>query len=184
MVITYQGENYFKIQAGDIAALIDPSNQRSFKGASFILRTDKPSSEPQAPNEPLTLTHQGEYEVGGVHVSAWTENGTTVYKILMDDMSVVILGRLTKEPNLETQEHIQDADILITPAGQKPYLSAQNSAKLIRQLEPSLVIPAFFDNLKPFLKEMDQEKCEPEEKITIKKKDLKPQAMLIRCLKP
>ena len=161
MVITYQGENYFKIQAGDIIALVDSVNQRSFKGASFILRTDKPQSEPQAPDEPLTLSHQGEYEVRGVHINAWTESGATIYRMNLDDLNVVILGRLAKEPSPETQEHLQDADILITPAGQKPYLSAQNAAKLVRQLEPSLVIPSFFDNLKPFLKEIGQDKCEP-----------------------
>ncbi len=183
MVITYNGNNYFKIQAGEITALIDPLNQRSFKGATFILKTTPLGEGSPSPDDPPTFSHQGEYEVKGVYVQGWTENGTTIYKMILDEITVIVLGHLAKEPSAETQEHLQDADIMIVPAGQKPYLSPANIAKLIRQSEPALVIPALYENLKPFLKEMEQDECEPEEKITLKKKDLKPKAMLIRCLK-
>lgn len=182
MIITWSGDNYFKIQAGAITALIDPLNQRSLKGATFVLKTTTPEENALGSDNPPTFNHQGEYETQGVHIQGWTENGTTIYKFLMDDMTVVVLGHLTKEPSAETQEYLQDADIMIVPAGRKPFLSPASTAKLIRQLEPALVIPALFDNLKPFLNEMEQDKCPTEDKITIKKKDLKPKAMLVRCL--
>ena len=39
MVITYQGDNYFRFQSGDLTLLVDPTNQRAFKGAGVVLST-------------------------------------------------------------------------------------------------------------------------------------------------
>jgi hypothetical protein len=61
-------------------------------------------------------------------------------------------------------------------------MTAGATAKLIRQLEPSIVLAAFPENLKSLLKEMGQETCPPEEKLVFKKKDLTPKAMTIKCL--
>ena len=73
MIINYYGGDYFKIQAGDLAILIDPENQRSFKGATLALNTIRPSLA-EAPLEasPAWIDHQGEYEVNGIRVEGRT----------------------------------------------------------------------------------------------------------------
>ncbi len=189
MVITYNGENYFKCQSGNSIILIDPTNQRAFKGADLILNTQKPASVPKQEDDgAFWIDHQGEYEIKGIQIQGWSaksENGKekTLYRFNFDDIVFVVLGHITEEPDSKLEEHLKNADCLILPVGGKPWLSPGTAAKLIRQLEPSIILPSLYENIKPFLKEFSQEKCEPEEKFTFKKKDLRPGAMEIKCLK-
>ncbi len=192
MVINFLGNDYFKISSGELAVLIDPENQRSARGASLILSTVMPTSADrqtttETENGPAVISHQGEYEVQGIHVTGWSTGGDkdserTVYRMEMDDISFAVLGQLNKELEPKIQEFLTDCDVLIVPAGGKPFLEAATTAKLIRQLEPSIVIVSFPANLKNLLKEMGQEKCPTEEKLVFKKKDLTPKAMTIKCL--
>ncbi len=191
MIITYQGNNYFKIQSGEFAILIDPENQRSFRGTQIIVNTVKPAlAEPAAEGEgerPFWIENAGEYEVKGVRVQGWTTGNdgktvTTAYRILFDEIALVVLGHLGGELSPAITSELADADIAIVPAGGKPYLAQSEAAKLVRQLEPGIVIPALFKDAKPFLKELDQTDVNAEEKLVIKKKDIAPKAMRVRWL--
>ncbi len=192
MIITYQGGNYFKIQSGELAILIDPDNQRSYRGTQVIINTIKPPLT-EAPEEgeaqPIWIENQGEYEVKGIRIRGWAagysekEKRThTVYKILFDEISIVILGYLTEPINPEIVSELSDADIVITPAHGAPLLALNAAAKLIRQMEPGIIIPSLYKDVKPFLKELDQTDVKPEEKLVIKKKDIIEKAMKVRVL--
>lgn len=188
MVINYYGGNYFKIQSGDLTVLIDPENQRSYKGAALIINTIRPAIA-EAPTEvtPIWIDHQGEYEARGIRVEGKSlgeeeKKEKTVYRMDFDEIRLGILGHLTKEPGPQIQELVKDCDVLIIPGGEKPYIGAAAAAKLIRQLEPSAIIPSFSQNPKPFLKELGQEKTTIEEKFVFKKKDLTPKAMVVKPL--
>jgi len=187
MVISYQGENYFKIQSGDQIVLVDPENQRSFRGATLVLYTEK-NNFSEKNSECFLIGHPGEYEVGGIHVrgfNAGSENGNqkTVFQIEFDEIKIAILGKLTKEPEQELQEFFEESDIVIAPAGGKPYVSQNSIAKFIRQIEPGIIIPSLFKDLKPFLGEFGQKTFACEEKIVFKKKDIEKGNMKIVCLK-
>ena len=193
MIITYQGNNYFKIQSGESAILIDPENQRSFRGTQIIVNTVRPALTEEATGgaegeKPFWIEHQGEYEIQGVRVQGWTSGNegdkkvTTSYRILFDEMTIVVLGHLENELPQALISELADADIAIVPAGGKPYLAQSAVAKLVRQLEPGIVIPALFKDIKPFLKELDQTDVKEEEKLVIKKKDITPKHMQVRWL--
>lgn len=192
MIITYQGGNYFKIQSGELAILIDPDNQRSYRGTQVIVNTIKPALT-EAPEEgeaqPVWIDNQGEYEVKGIRIRGWAagysekEKRThTVYKILFDEISIVILGYLTEPISPEIVSELSDADIVITPAHGAPLLALNAAAKLIRQMEPGIIIPSLYKDVKPFLKELDQTDIKPEEKLVIKKKDIVEKAMKVHVL--
>jgi len=187
MVITHQGGNYFKIQSGDYTVLIDPENQRSFKGAQVVVNTVTPTfAEPQEGEDaPIWIEHQGEYEIGGVRIHGyscgWNEKGkceTTAYHIIFDDISIAVLGHLYAELNPETIGILADADIVIAPACGSPFLDITKVAKLIRQLEPGIVIPSLTEKPQAFLKELNRE-AKPEEKLSIKKKEIESKAMKV-----
>ena len=187
MVINFLGNDYFKISSGSTTVLIDPENQRSVRGASLILNTVMPAPVAEAEEGPAVISHQGEYEVQGIHVTGWSTGNDkgvekTVYRMEMEDMVFAVLGQIAKEPEPRVLEFLTDCDILIIPAGGKPFMEASATAKLIRQLEPSIVIVSFPENLKNLLKEMGQDKCPPEEKLVFKQKDLTPKAMALKCL--
>ena len=65
--------------------------------------------------------------------------------------------------SFEIAEQLEDVDILFIPI-------TEQSEKIIKQLEPKIVIPASPD-YQQLLKAFNQ-KAEPQEKLTIKKKDL------------
>lgn len=177
MVITKQGESYFRIQNGEIVLLIDPTNQRSVRGADIILNTKTQEEK----SEGLTIDHPGEYEIKGIRIegTAVAEETSTIYKIRWEDLVLGILGPVSKEPDAKSQLGLQGIDILILPAGNKN-LSASAAAKIVRQTEPALVIP--WGDLKAFAKEIGAEFSSPENKLTFKKKDLSPKAIKVAFL--
>ena len=196
MVITYNGDNYFKIQSGEEAILIDPTNQRAYKGTVAVLNTKQPTLSP-APEatEPFWIEHQGEYEIKGIRITGWSaeanknnkdnENSQrTIYKIEFDDINIGVLGYIEDEPSQEIQEFLKAVDIIIAPASGKPYLTPASLAKILRQIEPGIIIPSLFkkpDEIKQFLKELGQTPKE-EEKLVIKKKDIVEKAMTVKVL--
>lgn len=192
MIITYQGGNYFKIQSGELAILIDPDNQRSYRGTQVIVNTIKPAlaEAPEAgEGQPIWIENAGEYEVKGIRIRGFNagysekEKRThTAYRILFDDVSIVVLGYLTDVVSPEIVSELSDADVAIVPAHGAPLVSQGAIAKLIRQMEPAIVIPSLYKDVKPFLKEMDQPEAEQEEKLVFKKKDITPKAMKVRII--
>jgi len=191
MIITYHGDNYFKIQSGSVSVLVDPTNQRSFKGATLILNTTKPAStdEPSDDQGVSWIDHQGEFEIQGIEVSGWSvgyEDGVekTAFSLTLEGITVTVLGHLKKELLPELYEKFNGSDILIIPGGGRPWISPEIASKLIRQIEPGIIIPSLYKkDLKPFLKEFDGESPKLQEKLVIKKKDISPKDMTVECLK-
>jgi L-ascorbate metabolism protein UlaG (beta-lactamase superfamily) len=172
---------------------VDPTDSRSFRGANLVLSTLKPSPVPFPEDLPAQagdiffIDYQGEYEVGGalVHgVSVGADKGDekTVYRLTLEGIKILILGHLSQEPSPEIQENFKGADVVIVPAGGKPFISEAAAAKLVRQIEPAIVIPSLSKNPKNFLKELGEDKCPTEEKLVFKAKDLEPGKMEIKCL--
>ncbi len=194
MVITYNGENYFKLQSGSAVVLVDPTDQRSLRGANLVLSTvNPPKINPEKSDNAFFIVHQGEYEIEGIRVwgyTAYWSDGKgnnrqehTIYHLTFDGLRIAVFGYLAKMPAPEIVDKLGDVDIMIAPGGGEPYLSVENTAKLIRQIEPVLFIPALTAKPDKLLSEFDL-KCQPEEKIVIKKKDLSPGTFSIKCLKP
>lgn len=184
MVITWYGKNCFKIQSGDLVLVTDPFEKEKdltpFRGrADIIIRTQASNVRHQASSEAFEISYPGEYEVKNVSIRGWpTQNLRSVFLVGMDDLKIVLLGHLVNESEIKNvQEYLEEADILFIPAA---------FVKLVRQLKPKLVIPALFEGpeeLKPFLKELGKSEVEPQEKLTISKKDLSKEKLTIGCLK-
>ena len=100
---------------------------------------------------PFVINGPGEYEVGGVQVqgirSRWiaseenTFEPTTIYVLQAEDMKVVYLGGLNENPDPRQVQVCSNADILIVPIELPDGLRPQNMARIVRSLEPKMVIP-------------------------------------------
>ncbi|MDO8664443.1 MAG: MBL fold metallo-hydrolase [Candidatus Liptonbacteria bacterium] len=139
------------------------------------------------------ITGPGEYEVRGITVrgiasfhdskGGKVKGKNTIYVIEMEGMRLVHMGDYgEKELRSEVQEALGTPDILFIPVGGEAggTIDAEDAAKLLNQVEPRIIIPMHYkivglkdklDGVEVFMKEMG-EKAEPEEKFTIKKKDL------------
>lgn len=186
MVITYQGENYFKLQNGNTVILINPANQRSFKGSTLILNTSwpAPAGEPDFEDKTTAISHQGEYEVQEIQVRGWSigrekDVEKTLYRIIFEDLKIIALGDLAEPLTGEIQNACQQADIIIGP-------NNCQINKWVKNLEPALILPAFDKpaDWQNFAKDFPHAAAQPEQKITLKKKDLSPGKAVAQWLKP
>ncbi|MEK7635837.1 MAG: MBL fold metallo-hydrolase [Patescibacteria group bacterium] len=200
MIISYYGEDCFKIQSGEKSILTDPPAASSgltmprFK-ADIILKTiaSFPVAE-QLINQSINqlIYGPGEYDIASIKISgielseeSSKEFFKTIYLIEAESIKLCFLGHITQMPEPDILEQLEEIDILFIPAGGKPFLEQKIAAKLIKQIEPKIVIPSFFKvpglkrqaaDLKIFLEEANGQKKEPQEKsqekLTVKKKDL------------
>ena len=105
----------------------------------------------------------------------------TVYVVVLEDIKLCFLGHLAEVPSPAIMERLEDIDILFIPGSGSPYIDQKKVAKLVKQIQPKILIPTAFkipglkrpaEDLKIFLEELDQKDIEPQDKLTIKKKDL------------
>ncbi|MDP2696161.1 MAG: MBL fold metallo-hydrolase [bacterium] len=185
MVITWYGEGCFKIQSSDTSILVDPLESSSglmpprFK-ADLTLVTQSSFANGDFPS--MDIVGPGEYEVKNIEVSGvMLEADKTAYILKAEDMRLGFLGHVANKalPPVAA-EKIAGVDILFIPGGGSPYIDQETAAKLIKQIDPRIVVASFFkipglkrksNEVKDFLNEMDQ-KAEPQDRLTIKKKDL------------
>ena len=199
MVITWLGQACFKLQSGDLTIVVDPYSKDigltppRFR-AELVLVTHEHYDHSNAESltgEPFVIKGPGEYEVRGVYVQGihtfhdqvqGKERGlNTVYNIEVEDIRVVHLGDFgEKEMRDETLEKLGSVDILMIPVGGKYTIDAETAAKIVKQIEPKIVIPMHYKipglkialgGVEEFLKEIGAGKAETQERLTVKKKD-------------
>lgn len=201
MIITYFGEQFFKIGQGEMVLAFNPvskaakSDISAHFGADIAFVTTNYSLfngvEQLSHGErmPFVISGPGDYEVKDVFVKGVMSNASisgknyinTIYSFTLDNIKVSFLGALSdSEISKEAQEVIDSPDILFIPVGGKTVskdvnlLDPKEAAKLALLFEPKLIIPMSYNNdsLKVFLKEMGEEKAEVVDKLTLKLKDL------------
>ena len=199
MTINWYGEGCFKIVENGVTITTEPVDSTVGLVAprykdDIIIKTLSPA--PIAGKDRWAMLDEsgahiisgpGEYEVKGVVITGWQlmkdsapEFIKTVYRIQTEDLTIGLLGHLTEFNEPEILEELGEVDVLIIPGGGKPFIDQEAAAKLIRQIEPKLVIPSFFktpglkrkaEDVSEFLKQVGH-KAEPEEKLSVKKKEL------------
>ncbi len=169
----------------------------------FDHNNKKAVSSPLPGNIPFVIEGSGEYEVKDIFfqgIHSWhdekegAERGeNTIYTIEAEGLKLCHLGDFgQKELSEEQIEAIGDIDILMVPVGGTYTIDAKGAQKVISQIEPKIVIPMHYqipklkiklDDLDKFLKIMGAKSIEPQNKFSIKKKDLA-EGMKIVVLKP
>ncbi len=194
MIITYFGGEFFKVQFGDITLAFNPiskdskdlkpsrfgadivfvsANHPDFNGIDQVTHGDK---------KPFIINGPGEYEVRGVFIKGLPSESkyggkdliNTIYTVSLENMNLCFLGAInTQELKGETEEALDEVDVLFVPTGGEGVLDPAKAYKLAVSLEPKIIIPMHYSDatLKTFLKEAG-ENPKPEAKLTLKKKDL------------
>lgn len=177
MHITWHGNYTIKIQSGDTTLVIDP--HASFRGKGDLVALSNPANPNMShisgvQGEPTLLTTAGEYSVKDMtlHALGWHDDGGNEHTIQRWDIEKLVLlhlGDLDRELEpRELQELERTAiDILFLPAdGEK--LPLKLAATIATTIEPRILIPINFTDLKSFAKEMGLEAIKPEPKFIAK----------------
>jgi L-ascorbate metabolism protein UlaG (beta-lactamase superfamily) len=200
MIITYFGEQFFKLTQGEMVLAFNPvsKNAKSDISAHFgadiaLVTTNHPlynGADQLSHGErmPFVINGPGDYEVKEIFIKGVMSEASilgknyinTVYSFMLDNMKIVFLGALSNpEISKEVQEMIDAPDILFIPIGgsvskEINLLDAKAAAKLALLFEPKLIIPMSYneESLKMFFKEIGEEKTPAVDKLTLKLKDL------------
>jgi L-ascorbate metabolism protein UlaG (beta-lactamase superfamily) len=194
MVITHHGGQCFKVSFGDTTIAFDPISKKSKLapvkfGADIAFislnHPDMNGAEEVAfgAKQPFIVQGPGEYEVGEVTARGYgvetmvggVKKWNTIYQVTLEGINMVFLGALGNE-NIDPQilGELGDIDILFVPIGGGDVLDVPAASKLAAKLEPHCIIPMHYTDaaLKAFLKEEGSDNGKPQEKLTVKKKDL------------
>lgn len=193
MVINWYGEGCFKVQIGDFTLVTDPFDSKlglnPVRGKfDVMLKTISPWPAPMPKKEDnAILIGPGEYEIKGFEIKGFplakesADNFLkTIYLVKTEDTNLCFLGHIAEYPDEDALGELKSIDILFIPAGGKPFIKQELAAKLVKQINPKIIVPMFFKtpglkrqsaDLKEFADELGL-KSEPEEKLTIKKKEL------------
>lgn len=162
--------------------------------ALYTINVEKP------PKARLVFEGAGEYEVGdlsiiGIDTKPFMNDDSklksTMYKISTSDIDLLILGNIFGELTAEERESVGKIDILVLPVGNNGYtMDAIEALKLIKDLEPKVVIPTHYasskvnypvpqDDLDKVLKELAMEPTKVGAKYKIKPADLSEATQLV-----
>ncbi len=207
MTISYLGQSCFKLQdklgPEGVTLVTDPfGKELGFKVPNFEADIVTVSHQHLDHNNsgalrgnPFVIDTPGEYDIKNVMVQGvetfhdakgGAERGKNiVYRIEMDDLTIVHLGDLGHILTDEQLEQLDDVDILFIPVGGKVTLDAKMAVEVIGQLEPRIIIPMHFkfpgskfelEPVEKFIKELGVQPRK-EEKLKIAKKDLPQEGM-------
>lgn len=104
----------------------------------------------------ILINGPGEYEVAdisikGIAVRSHTDEegnkSATLYKFLADDTSIVITGHIHPDLDENELEAIGMVEVLCVPVGGHGYtLDGIGALKVIKEIEPKVVIPTHYDD--------------------------------------
>ena len=194
MVITHHGGQCFKVSFGDTTIAFDPISKKSKLdpvkfGADIAFvslnHPDMNGVEEVAfgSKQPFVVWGPGEYEVGDVTARGYgvetmvggVKMWNTIYQVTLEGINMIFLGALGNE-NIDSQilGEFGDIDILFVPIGGGDVLDVPAASKLATKLEARCIIPMHYTDaaLSAFLKEEGSDNGKPQEKLTVKKKDL------------
>jgi len=191
MHINWIGQTCVRLQTKnldeDVVVIIDPYKPDHFyfpRSLSPQIATYSKGQEGSVTmsQNPFIMDTLGEVEVKGVLVNAFASpDDNIIFKIVIENLNVVHLGRLTKKLENGNLEPIMSPDVLLIPVGGNgTYLDPEIAADLVTALEPRIIIPiAYHSDTDPkalpvenFIKQVGLKPESTEKKLILKKKDL------------
>lgn len=159
MEIQFYGANCVRLITKKASIVIDDNltalglNSATKVGdiALFTGPVAKTKAEPK-----VVINQPGEYEVSDTsiqgiaarsHMDEEGKQSATIFKIIGEDIRVAVLGHVYPELTDSQLEALSTIDVLIVPVGGNGYtLDALGALKLIKKIEPKVIIPTHYDD--------------------------------------
>lgn len=183
MEITWYGHSCFRLTERGMASVVcDPYDHREVGYEPLKLKADVVTVSIDMPGhnfvtavkgDPHPITGPGEFEIGGVFITAIQTNGqskksetelrNTLYVFDYNGLTVAHLGQTNRVPSQAEVEALGPVRVALVPVGDGDSLNAAKAAEVISLIEPNIVIPMHYaipgsavklDSLNKFLKEM------------------------------
>ena len=186
MEIRYLGHSSFRIRSQEGTIITDPyGSETGLKlpkiKADIVTVSHKHSNHncsDLVADQPFVIHAPGEYEIQDISVFGIpSSHKNIIYLIEAEGEGIKLchLGNLNNQLEKETLNKVNSPDILFIPVGGSDTIGPKEAIKVIRQIEPKIVIPMHYQDeglgVKEFLKALDI-KATPIPKLIVKKADL------------
>jgi L-ascorbate metabolism protein UlaG (beta-lactamase superfamily) len=202
MEITWYGHSCFRLTERNYATVVtDPFDNKKVGYDALKLKAEIVTVSHDAPGHnnvdavkgtTHTITGAGEFEIGGVFITAVQTGGgggkknkdkvrNTLYVFDYDGITVAHLGDLDEVPTQSEVEALGTVNVLLIPVGGGSSLNAAKASEVVSLIEPNIVIPMHYstpatkvslDSLNKFLKEMGLGKTESQPSLKITRSGL------------
>lgn len=202
MDIQFYGANCVAFTYKGVRVVVD--DNLSDLGGKGVLKADDVALYTTAHGAPtparLLLDGPGEFEVGDIsivgiaaraHIDEPGQKQATMFKLIAGDQSALITGHVYPELSDAQLEAISVVDVLVVPVGGNGYtLDPVGALKLIKEIDPKLVVPTHYadkalnypmpqQELDNALKELSMEPKEAVTKLRIKPGELSDVTQLV-----
>jgi len=197
MEIQYYGGNCVKISTKKVSIVIDDNikelgGTQVSKPTDIVLTTSRAAKGAKQVGQ-IIIDGPGEYEISNAsiigiaaraHIDEDDKKNATIFKVVVDDVRIAVVGHIYPDLSEEQLENIGVVDILIIPVGGHGFtLDTVGALKVIKKIEPKIIIPTNYDdtkltypvpavNLEDALKGLSMEPKETVPKLKIKGADL------------
>lgn len=201
MEITWYGHSCFRLTERNYATVVtDPFDHKKVGYEALKLKAEIVTVSHDAPGHSYveavkgvthTITGAGEFEIGGVFITAVQTNSggkknkdkirNTLYVFDYDGITVAHLGDLQEVPTQSEVEALGTVNVLLVPVGGGSSLNAAKASEVVSLIEPNIVVPMHYatpkskihlDSLNKFLKEMGLGKIEEQPSLKITRSGL------------
>lgn len=206
MELTYLGHACFRIRGKKGTVVVDPYSKDigflmpKIKADAVLIthQHDDHNADERVKDYRVKIEGVGEYEVGGIKITGIAsfhdkEKGkkrgrNTIYKIVVDGIEVVHLGDLGCDLTDEQIEILNKVEVLLVPVGGKYTIDADEAVEIVKELEPSVVVPMHFmekgkkidiDPVDKFIEKIDSRPNKVGKKLTLKEEDLGEETELV-----
>jgi L-ascorbate metabolism protein UlaG (beta-lactamase superfamily) len=149
--ITLSGKKYNVVIDDNLDKLGLKSVMKAGDIAIYSHDHDQPKQEVK-----LVIDTPGEYEVSNVsikaiaaraHMDEDNKQSAVIYRLIADDIRVVVAGHIYPDLSDDQLEAIGTIDVLIVPVGGNGYtLDPIGAQKVIKKIEPKIIIPTHYDD--------------------------------------
>ncbi|MDO8753320.1 MAG: MBL fold metallo-hydrolase [Anaerolineales bacterium] len=201
MEITWYGHSCFRLTERNFATVVtDPFDHKTVGYDALKLKAEIVTVSHDAPGHSNSeavkgtthvLTGAGEFEIGGVFITAIQTAGdgkknkdnsrNTLFVYDYDGITVAHLGDMQDTPTQSEVEALGTVNVLLIPVGGGSGLNAAKAAEVVSLLEPNIVIPMHYstpdtkanlESLNKFLKEMGLGRIESQPSLKVTRSGL------------
>lgn len=156
MDIQYHGANCISITTKQARVIVD--DNLADLGKKSVAKKDDvllfTGAHPINTEARLLVDRPGEYEVALIsilgipsrsHLDEQGGSSATMYKLMIDDQNILIVGHVYPDLSDAQLEMIGMIDMMFVPVGGNGYtLDATGALKLIKKVEPKIVVPTHY----------------------------------------
>ena len=159
MDIQYYGANCIVLTTKGVRIVVDDNladvGAKSIVRPGDILLYTGPHGQPKVETK-MIIDQPGEYEVSDISIygisaqqhmdEADKHHAATMYKLIAGEVSVLVTGHVYPELSDDQLETVGMVDVMCIPVGGNGYtLDPVGALKLIKKIEPKVVVPTHYD---------------------------------------